>query len=273
MPRRFLIICRVGDKSLHPHWLADKDRNFDIFLSYFGNTPDHYSQDAEYYEQVKGPKWPELHRIINDNSAIIGQYDAVWLPDDDLLADTQTLNRLFNLFMALEFQLAQPALTIDSHVIYKELIAQPKLLARRTNFVEVMAPIFSRQALTHLAPTFIQSPSGWGLDKLWPYLLKQHAIGVLDATPVTHTRPVGGELYKNNQVNTHADIDQLAKLYPAATINQKTRHTRFKVFASYGQVRSYKGNCARFMAICQRIRAQIQYKNHARYSPDNKITP
>lgn len=34
---RYLIIARVGDNSLHPTWINSEKRNFDLFISYFGN--------------------------------------------------------------------------------------------------------------------------------------------------------------------------------------------------------------------------------------------
>jgi hypothetical protein len=66
------------------------------------------------------------------------------------------------------------------------------MLLRYTNFVEIMAPLMSMQALRHLMPTLDNDDikSAWGLDFVWPYLLNNRDVAVIDKTPMTHTRPV-----------------------------------------------------------------------------------
>ena len=65
--------------------------------------------------------------------------------------------------------------------------------ARRTGFVEIMVPGFSRPALQQLLPTLDESETGWGwgLDSLWPKLLGYRDLGIIDGVPVLHTRAVG----------------------------------------------------------------------------------
>ncbi len=80
-----------------------------------------------------------------------------------------------------------------------------------------MAPVFSRAALRLCAPTFAQSRSGWGLDWLWPRLCDEAGLGriaIIDATPVRHTRPVGGELYRNHPgMDPRADAERILRRY------------------------------------------------------------
>lgn len=231
--RQFLVIARVGDHSLHPQWLAGPYRNFDVYLSYFGNTPEKYKGGTEFYEQAKGGKWPVIANIVNNNPDLVERYCAVWFPDDDLLMSTESINQMFNLFAGLGIALGQPALTLDSHVLYAGLIAQPHCVARYVNFIEIMAPIFSKDSLAALKHTFSQSPSGWGLDNLWPLLLADGNIAVLDCTPMTHTRPMmGGELYKNNALSPKDDQQKIAHLYPHLAVfpNGKARKLRIDAF-------------------------------------------
>ena len=65
--------------------------------------------------------------------------------------------------------------------------------ARRVGFVEIMVPGFSRPVLEQLLPTLDESATGWGwgFDPLWAKLLDHQGLGILDAVPVLHTRPVG----------------------------------------------------------------------------------
>ncbi|MDZ7901449.1 MAG: hypothetical protein U5L01_02430 [Rheinheimera sp.] len=232
---RFLVIGRVGDKSLHPQWLTGGTAHFDLYLSYFGDEPEKYREQAQYYEQVKGGKWPVLHRIVAENPDIISKYDAVWMPDDDLLADAPAINRMFALFEGLALDLAQPALSLDSYFSHSSLLQVPNSLVRYVNFIEVMAPIFSKHAMSVLTDSFGQSPSGWGLDNLWPHLLgneSKRQIAILDAVTVVHTRPVGGELYKKNpELSPARDTEKLATLYPQFDISRRSHQNKFRVFA------------------------------------------
>lgn len=198
---RNLVIVRAGDESLHESWTSAERRDFDLFVSYFGDRPGRYAHGCDFYEQRKGPKWPCLGALLREQPALLDEYDCVWFPDDDLAADTATIDRMFAFFRACGISLAQPALTRDSYCTWRTLRQQSSCLLRYTRFVEIMAPLFSREALQLCAPTFTESESGWGLDWLWPQLCETAGLGrmaVIDATPVRHTRPCGGELYRRN---------------------------------------------------------------------------
>lgn len=199
--RKNLIILRAGDASLHRGWIADGARDFDLLISYYGQQPDLHKEDADHYEMRRGPKWSCIADLLRENPELIQQYEAFWFPDDDLSASTETLNRMFALFHGFNLALAQPALTADSYYSWSTLLQKPEYVMRHVGFVEVMAPLFERQALRACVSTFGESRSGWGLDWVWPTLAgkgRDDAIAILDATPVKHTRPLGGDLYRNN---------------------------------------------------------------------------
>jgi hypothetical protein len=215
---RNLVCVRAGAQSLHGQWIAADRRDFDLFVSDYGGSPGRWRDaGSEYYELRLGPKWPCLHALLDEHAWLLDEYDAFWFPDDDLAADTATIDRMFAFFHAHELALAQPALTRNSFYTWNTLLQQRDSLLRLGNFVEVMAPIFSRSALRLCAPTFSESQSGWGLDWLWPALLQRENIGpiaVIDATPVRHTRRVGGELYRNHPtMDPRADAERVLLKY------------------------------------------------------------
>jgi hypothetical protein len=217
--RRNLVIVRAGNASLHPAWVASADRSFDLYISYYGTEPDRYRQDADRYEMRRGPKWSCLADLLAAEPALVDAYDAFWFPDDDLATDTATIDRMFALFHVFGLALAQPALTRDSYYSYRQLLHRSEYLLRYVGFVEVMAPLFTRAALRTCLPTWRDSRSGWGLDWVWAHLLAAQgprAIGILDATPVKHTRPLGGELYKQNpELDPRKDLDAVVAKYGA----------------------------------------------------------
>lgn len=275
MDKRFLIIARVGDRSLHASWLQGAEPNFDVFLSYFGDEPEKYKQQCAFYDQQKGGKWPIIGRLVNEYWELIRTYDAVWFPDDDLLADANTLNTLFSLFSGHQLALAQPALTLNSFYTFPALLQKKSCLLRYVNFVEVMAPLMSHDALSVLRETFVQSPSGWGLDSLWPQLINnphKNRIAIIDATAVTHTRPVGGELYKKNPDLCPAkDVEALAETYAALNIDRRAYKNRFRV---YGQLicQQTSGDTWAFIkGKWQKTWSQLAAKCTKRYQADSKI--
>jgi hypothetical protein len=217
-PRRNLVILRAGDRSLHSQWIASADRNFDLLVSYYGTVPDLYRDGSDLYEARRGPKWPCIAELLDEHPELVEAYDAIWLPDDDLSVDTATVSRMFDLFHGHGLQLAQPALTRESYFTFDTLLRHPGYLLRYMGFVEVMAPLFSRDAMRRCRATFHESRIGWGLDFVWPTLIENpdgHRIAVIDATPVWHTRPVGGgDLYKNNpDANPMNDARRLLAKY------------------------------------------------------------
>jgi len=201
MTRPNLIILCAGDSSVHANWLTGPERNFDLFISYFGAENGRYATDGEYYQQQTGLKYPTTAKILHEHPELIERYARFWLPDEDLITDTANINRLFDHAAAQQLALAQPALSHDSYQTWPLLLHHPRYQLRFTRFVEVMAPLFDRAALQQCLPTFSESQSGFGLDLIWPHLLQargERAIAIIDAAQVCHSRPVGGgDLYKN----------------------------------------------------------------------------
>lgn len=226
---RNLVVVRAGDGSLHPQWIASPRRDFDLFVSYYGRTPGRHAAGADYYESRPGPKWPCIADLLREHRDLLDRYDCVWLPDDDLAADTATIDRMFAFFHAHRLCIAQPALTRDSYFTWNTLLQDTNCHLRYTRFVEIMAPIFSREALRICAPTFDESPSGWGLDWLWPKLCGEAGLGrlaVIDATPVRHTRPCGGELYRANpELDPRADAERVLRKYGIREIRATAKYS------------------------------------------------
>ncbi len=161
---RNLIISTVGDTSCHRTWLAGPETpNFDLFLIYYGDGPDAAAADAKYYLRRKGFKFELLHHIVT------GQHRARWpitiafgVPTTTWLARTRDLNLMFEIFQRYRLRLAQPAVA-QGDISYRSLLRKPGNILRYTPFVEVMCPIFTREAFLKLSGTFLESPSSLGL--------------------------------------------------------------------------------------------------------------
>jgi len=212
-----LVILRAGDQSLHRKWLYPAEyKNFDLAISYFGDSKGLYHDECDFYEQVKGPKFLPLYDLIMNNISYILQYDAIWLPEDDLDCDVKTINEMFRIFHEKKLWLAQPSLTTNSYYSHKITVKKQGRFLRYTNFVEIMAPIFTKQALLQCVSTFNKTQSGWGLELAWTKILGDPTdkIAILDAVSIRHTRKVGsGTLYKVISANPSAEWISMAKEY------------------------------------------------------------
>jgi hypothetical protein len=195
--RRNLIISPIGDDSVHESWLSHPtERSFDLFLIHYGQRTDFGRRHADHYAQRQGFKWELLHWAVNEHGALVNQYQNVWLPDNDVRADTLSINRLFELFEHYGLQMAQPAISAGE-VSYQLLRQHQDVILRYSPFVEIMCPLFTRRALARVAPTFLESRSGWGLDWLWTRFFEPHQVAIIDAVGVEHTGTLfGGENYQ-----------------------------------------------------------------------------
>lgn len=193
----FLALVRSGASSLHPHFTERlAEQNFDYALSWFGDEPPKHAEGAVFVHMQKGAKWPGLEQTLIAHWDTISQYHYVWMPDDDLLVDPETVSRMFAICSDLRLDLAQPALTPDSYYTHPITLQHAAFQLRFTNFVEIMAPVLSTDLLSRVFPTLKNQISGFGLDALWPRLTRMGKVAIIDDTPVRHTRPVGGPNYK-----------------------------------------------------------------------------
>jgi GT2 family glycosyltransferase len=139
---------------------------------------------------------PGAGKWANVNAALaatpLGSADWLLIVDDDVVLPRGFLDRFLALAEAFGLELAQPAHAFASHAAWDVTRRRPGVLARRTRFVEI-GPVtaLSARAAAELLP-FPDLQMGWGLDGRWSAIAAEHGwpIGVIDATPVRHLRPV-----------------------------------------------------------------------------------
>jgi Protein of unknown function (DUF707) len=146
----------------------------------------------------KGYKWQLAIQHLHPD--FVADYDFIFFWDDDLdVTDFDPL-RFARIMRANRLDMAQPAIRSPhglSHAITRHRPCPPPLrdpdgvtvhsvAGRLTNFVEIMAPVFTRVAwsefYSYLDP---ENRSGWGYDYI-PLGRK----GIVDIMPVVHTRAV-----------------------------------------------------------------------------------
>lgn len=189
-----LVVARCGENSLHPHWLEGAEPDFDLVVTFYGETiPEQWKDKGYPIEKIKGPKWKGLYEYLTAHT-YWKQYSRIFLPDDDLMIDAGKMNRLFALASQYDAPLCQPALDQNSYFSHPITLACKSFESRVTTFVELMCPCFSARLLELTLPVFQESASGWGMDFYWPKILRDHDMHlpmIFDAVAITHTRPVG----------------------------------------------------------------------------------
>ena len=137
-------------------------------------------------------KFPAVCETNRTHGEFLGKYRAALFLDDDVKLRFEDVDRLFEMMSTYKLEIAQPSLSAHSYSSWPITLRRPAFRFRYTNFVEIMAPLFSAAALARCLPTFRKSASGWGLDLIWPALLgyPRDAIAVIDEIEITHTRPV-----------------------------------------------------------------------------------
>lgn len=191
--RKNLVVTRAGASSLHSCWVdRAKARDWDLYLAPYQDIPEQSGLECVVGDVIPGPKWSGIRELLN---AWDGwrDYDYVWLPDDDIYANQDTIERMFEVAAAVGLDLFAPALHEASYYAHFSTMENRRFYGRWVGFVEIMMPGFSRPALEKLLPTLDLSETGWGwgLDSVWPKLLGYENVGIIDATAVIHTRPVG----------------------------------------------------------------------------------
>jgi hypothetical protein len=217
---RNLVIARVGRRSLHGTWVGTKsERDWDLYLCPFEDIDPTQAPGVMTGPVVPGPKWTGLRETLNSWPGW-RDYDYVWLPDDDVLTDPETVSAMFATASALKLQLFAPALQESSHYAHYIAMRNRRFLARRVGFVEIMVPGFRRTTLEALLPTFDLSTTGWGwgLDSLWPARLGYRDLGIIDAAPVLHTRAVGA--FRDADLNRRVH-EESARILEAGRCGQR----------------------------------------------------
>jgi hypothetical protein len=206
--RTFLVFIRSGGGC---GLVADGARNFDIALNLYAGPRDGPLPSHEYLVSGGINKYKAAYQFIDEE--LLRTYRGFMFLDDDLEITYSQLSAFFDFCRLNDLQLAQPSQTPDSHCSHEVLRQVPGVRSRRTDFVEVMCPYFSADALRTALFTFDLSYSTWGLDYLWPKLPGLRAV-VVDAFSIRHVRPMdlGGPFYEYMRKIGVSPAEEAAKL-------------------------------------------------------------
>lgn len=160
---QYLLFTSAGDHSNIHHWLQGS-RNFDLWVSYYGNEKNKYEDISDYHIEKKGGKFPALHYVYQHWKDILDNYQAIFIMDDDIIIDASAISRLFKIRKKYDLWLLQPAFTKKGKYTHKVTVVNPTTFLRYTNFVEVTCPLFKKEKLDEFMKVYDPILIGWGVD-------------------------------------------------------------------------------------------------------------
>ena len=195
------VISAVGRSSLHRMWLKG-ECNFDLHLVVYDDSMEEFRGDTEYICHIKGYKLRVVYRYLEMYPELKERYNYFFFPDDDIQMDAAVINTLFEAMRRYRLQIAQPALRM-SYYTWSHTLQDRYCKLRYINFVEMMVPCFSREALNKVLFTFNENETGWGTETHWAELINasQRDMAVIDEVSVVHTRPIqSGQAIHNREL-------------------------------------------------------------------------
>lgn len=200
MNARNCVISAVCKNSLHRMW-TEGDGDFDFHLIVYDDSLERFRNDAEYVCHIKGFKLKVIYKYLEANPLLKDKYDYFFFPDDDIQMDAATINALFDAMRRYGLKIAQPALRM-SYYTWQHTLYDRYCKLRYTNFVEMMVPCFSREALQKVLFTFNENETGWGTETHWHLLIDAtpRDMAIIDEVSVVHTRPIqsGQEIHNRD---------------------------------------------------------------------------
>jgi len=194
--RTDLVFSSVGDRSVHPMWVAGRRRHFDLSLYDYAGPSDRYRPGTVHHVARAGTKFENFVHFQRTATDLLSRYRHVLVLDDDIEMDSRSIDRLFAIMASRGLWLAQPAYTPDSHVRWPITVAVPGLLLRYTDFVEVGVTAFAVPLLPRVMDAIAGSRSGWGLDMVYSQLLGDppDRIAIVDSVTCRHPRRTESEM-------------------------------------------------------------------------------
>ena len=261
MSRKNVIIAPCGNQSFlfRQSWLNNEaQRNFDLCLLFYH---DHIEQPGlyegiDYFFHLKNFKYKMVYELlVNIRPDWLEIYDHFYFLDDDIEISTDDINKLFDLSYLFGSSICCASLSADSFCSWPIFKQNSNCYLRYVGQIEVMAPLFNKQALKLLLPTFIETRSSWGLDSIWSKLLgyPQDKLIIFDRVIMKHTLPVGGgELYQKIGVDPKEEWNDITRKYNAKLENYR-EYGRLAIFTESNLVFKFQNKIRYCISVLKRL--------------------
>lgn len=185
--KRDLIFVSAGaNETFASHALDELSDWFDVAVfDYSGAIRDELASRAHLYAVGKGTKFNALQQLHQLLPGYLGQYESVWVCDDDLILEHGDARNLTLLVKNFGLKVISPAHSEHGKMSHELMLPfNGNHLFRYVNFVEMGCPMFGTQHLIDFLSVYDGSLDGWGID--WWYLNEFNArdlpvAGIVDS--------------------------------------------------------------------------------------------
>jgi hypothetical protein len=202
----YLVFTSAGDRSNLARWLRGR-RNFDVWITYYGDHPGRYSDSGDLYNARKGSKFQNLKFAYQTWPDLLGAYSAVMVMDDDVLISASDISRLFELREELDLWVLQPAFSPRGKISWPITRVRWRSELRYTNYVEMTCPLFRRDKLDAFMSVYDPVLAGYGADWWFLHVLGsavEGRIAIVDSiTCVNPHRSSKGGIREINRLQSH----------------------------------------------------------------------
>jgi hypothetical protein len=185
MKYNYLVFSSVGDYTTYYERWYNKNKNYDLFICYYGDKENKYSKYSDFYVERKGSKFQNF-KYFWDNDDRLQNYDYYFIVDDDITIDSININKLFEYSIKYDLWISQPSFdSSQNNSLINHKITQniKNSTLRYTNFIEVNSMCFSKWAISECMKIYDNSLVGWGIDWLFIWHLgkdKEDKYAIID---------------------------------------------------------------------------------------------
>lgn len=208
-----MVFSSVGDNtSFYINW-ESKLMNYDIYIIYYGDNDvlfKQYEQFVQFAEKRKGSKFQNFKYFYEKYPEIIEEYDRFFILDDDIVIDTYSINRMFDISRKYELEICAPSFSSESKISWDITKHIPNAVLSYTNFVEVNCPLFTIDALHNLMRYLHYGLIGWGIDIL---MIWANGLNDVDKYAIIHMIQCTNPDIIDRELNKISHVDIRCKLW------------------------------------------------------------
>lgn len=168
----YLVYTSAGEHNRARSWVKGS-KGFDLWITSYADTDLNLQGIADYYNERKGGKFPNVRHAHKTWPRIFERYEAVFVMDDDLQISTADISHLFKTLFEFQLDILQPAFSQFGK--WSHHVTRAKLFSylRYSNFIEVTCPMFRMESFVNFIFVYDPVLVGWGID----HWFMQHLVG------------------------------------------------------------------------------------------------
>lgn len=234
--KSIVVISWDGISAPLSYLLKDAVPDFDLFIFDYSGQDNANKLEAlqpAYYlsqqTECKGDILQGVYNYLLQKNELNFKY--IGLLDDDIFISYSDLNKLLFIANMEALDVFQASLTHDSYYHHRQFIQKAGNVIIPTNWVEIMAPFYSKEVFFEAGKEFNRSISGTGIDVyLIPtvqVLLDKTKTAVVHAVSMKHCRPIrtDNRIFRNGKDN----LTEIAELQAYCRDIVKRDPTKFSL--------------------------------------------